>query len=156
MRPVLYLDIDDTLLSWASGEPEPVDAAGGFVQWAMECFEVRWLTRWCPNGLMPDNLLGDLSKMIGIETDVLGTIHACNWEDSGIKSDGIAWLEHTVLGRDFVWVEDSEGLSPRDHEVLQAAGFGDRYIPCNVTEDAASLERVREQLEEVWTRPSAA
>lgn len=147
MRPVLYLDIDDTLLSWASGGPEPVPGSGRFVRWAMERFEVRWLTRWCPSGDMSEDLVGDLSKMLGMDVAGLRSIRGCSWEESGTKVDGIAWLEHAVLGRDFAWVENREGLSERDLEVLRLTGYHDRYLPCNVTEDAAALDRIREVLE---------
>lgn len=144
---MLYLDIDDTLLSWASGEPKGVPASGRFVQWAMERFEIRWLTKWCPTGQMADELLGDLSKMLGVETAQLRGIRGCSWDESGIKVDGIAWLEHAVLGRDFAWVENREGVSDRDLEVLELAGYADRYFPCNVSEDESALDRAREHLE---------
>lgn len=147
MRPVLYLDIDDTLLSWASGAPRPVPSSGSFLRWALERFEVRWLTKWCPGGTMADDLLIDLAKMLGVDREGLGAIPACAWEESGIKADGIAWLEHAVQGRDFAWVENREGLSERDFELLGSVGFSDRYFPCNVTQDESALERTRALLE---------
>lgn len=146
MRPVLYLDIDDTILSWATGEPRPAPSSRCFLLWAMDRFEVRWLTRWCPSGHMPDGLVGDLSKMVGVDASGLRSISGCSWEHSEIKANGIAWLEHTVLGRDFAWVEDPGGVSDRDLEILGLAGYRDRYIPCNVTEHEADLDRVQEIL----------
>lgn len=147
MRPVLYLDIDDTLLSWASGAPKAVASSESFLRWAMERFEVRWLTKWCPGGTMSDDLLGDLSKMVGVDVAGLGAIPGCAWEESGIKADGIAWLEHAILGREFVWVENREGLSAQDLDLLHTAGFRDRYYPCNVSEDETALDRTRALLE---------
>ena len=153
MRPVLYLDIDDTLLSWASGGPEPVPSTECFLRWAMDRFEVRWLTKWCPTGTMSEDLLADLSKMVGVDTTGLSRVQGCAWEEKGIKADGIAWLEHTVLGRDFAWVENREGVSDDDLEILCRAGFGDRYFPCNVSEDETALERTRALLERRFDEP---
>jgi hypothetical protein len=49
-RPVLYLDLDDTLLTWAASRPLAAPGAREFVLWALEHYEIRWLTRWCPTG----------------------------------------------------------------------------------------------------------
>lgn len=149
---MLYLDIDDTLLSWASGNPRPVAATEGFLRWALERFEVRWLSRWCPSGVMTDALLGDLSNMVGVDTAVLRSVAGCCWEGSGIKADGIAWLEHAVLGRDFAWVENPDGLSARDLEVLQLAGYGDHYVACDVSRDENALDQTRALLERRFPR----
>jgi hypothetical protein len=147
MGPVLYLDIDDTLLSWADGKPRPVPAAGGFVRWALSRFEVRWLTTWCPSGEMPDRLLADLARMLEMDARELRGIRGCDRSDSGIKADGIAWMEHLVLGRPFVWVENRGGLSDRDLEILDQAGLRDNYIECDVTVDETAIARVRRLLE---------
>lgn len=147
MRPVLYLDLDDTLLSWADGEPRAVPSSGSFMEWALARFEVRWLTRWCPSGEMPEDLLGDLAKMLGVDPARLGCIRGCSWEESGAKVDGITWLEHTVMDRPFFWVENREGLTDRDLEVLNETGFREHYLECNVSEDETVLERTRRRLE---------
>lgn len=149
---MLYLDIDDTLLSWATGEPRPVAGSEGFLRWAMGRFEVRWLTKWCPTGRMSEDLLADLSKMVGVDIPGLRSIPGCSWEETGIKADGIAWMEHTVLGREFAWVENREGLVERDFEVLRVTGYDDCYFPCNVTEDASALDRTRQLLERRFDR----
>jgi hypothetical protein len=142
LKPVLYLDIDDTLLSWASGEPRAVPGAGRFVTRALERFEVRWLSRWCPDGRMPERLLLDLAKMLGIAPACLRAIRGCIWDENGIKVDGITWLEHVALDREFLWIENRDGLTPRDLEVLREAARSDCYIACDVTEDEAALDRV--------------
>lgn len=140
---MLYLDIDDTLLSWASGSPAAVASTESFLRWALDAFEVRWLTKWCPSGTMSDDLLRDLAKMVGVGAEGLGAVPGCCWEESGIKADGIAWLEHALLGRDFAWVENPEGLTERDFEILRETGFEDRYFPTNVTQDETALDRTR-------------
>lgn len=147
VRPVLYLDVDDTVLSWADGEPAAVPSSRAFVEWALSNFEVRWLTKWCPSGQMPEDLLGDLAKMLGLEPERLACIEGCSWEESGAKVDGIMWLEHLVMGRPFFWVENREGLSDRDLAVLVATDTRHRYLECNVSEDETALERTRQRIE---------
>ncbi|HSH45453.1 MAG TPA: hypothetical protein VK966_06340, partial [Longimicrobiales bacterium] len=76
------------------------------------------------------------------------------WEEAGSKVDGIAWLEHTVLERPFFWVENREGLTDRDFQVLEALGFRHRYLPCNVSADEGALERTRWRLERLLGAPA--
>lgn len=147
MRPVLYLDIDDTLLSWTTGSPAAVPGTERFLRWALDRFEVRWLSRWCPGGSMSEELLRDLSKMVGIDAERLALVPACMWNEEGIKADGIAWLEHVAGGREFAWVENRDGLADRDFEVLRVAGYDDCYYSCDVTHDPGALDRTRIALE---------
>jgi hypothetical protein len=145
-RPVLYLDLDDTVLSWADGSPAAGEGACEFVLWTLERFDVRWLTRWCPNGEMSDSLLADLGCMLGLPASRLRSIRGVSWEDGDCKVDGIAWLEHVVLGRPFVWIEDDKGFGSREAAFLRSCGYEDNYIHCNVTRDAAALRALRRQL----------
>jgi hypothetical protein len=92
--PILYLDLDDTIISWEGGAPHAAPGATEFVDWALEHFEVRWLTTWCPSGAMSDKLLGDLSSMVRIPREVLSGIRGSEWEGTESKLNGIAWLEH--------------------------------------------------------------
>ncbi|MFW6079985.1 MAG: hypothetical protein ACODAE_10210, partial [Gemmatimonadota bacterium] len=109
-QPALYLDLDDTLLSYATGRPQAGLGARRFLHWAIATFEVRWLTRWCPDGRMPDGLLADLARMTGVPRECLRTVRGFDWRWSASKLDGIAWLEHRVLGRPFLWIEDEYGV----------------------------------------------
>ena len=156
LRPVLYLDIDDTLLSWSEGRPRAAPGAREFLLWALENHEVRWLTKWCPNGEMRDALRGDLCKMIGIQPEKLESIRGFDWEASDSKLNGIAWLEHVVLGRSWVWVEDEQGVGERELRFLAAHGFRENYHYCNVTKDPQALVRLHEQLRRASPRASAA
>lgn len=146
LRPVLYLDLDDTLITYASGNPQAAEGAHEFLLWALERFEVRWLTTWCPNGVMGDSLLADLCKMVEIETDTVKHIRGFDWEDTESKLNGIAWLEHEALGRPFLWVEDDYGVGERELEVLRESGFIGSYRHCNVTEDPGALRRLHASL----------
>lgn len=145
-RPVLYLDLDDTLVSWATGQPVAAPAAAPFVTWALQHFEVRWLTTWCPDGEMPDGLLHDLARLLRLPVETLGRIRGIDWAASGCKLDGIAWLEHRVLGRPFAWVEDEKGFRERERDFLARNRMLGSYYHCNVTDEVDSLSRVWESL----------
>jgi hypothetical protein len=149
-RPVLYLDIDDTLLSWRNGKPQAATGARSFMLWALERFEVRWLTTWCPVGELSWGLLGDLCKMLELEPSRLRGIRGVDWEATGSKLNGIAWLEHVVLRRPFVWVEDEYGFGDAERAFLEHFAFLGSYRHCNVTEDAAALERLHTELAGEW------
>jgi len=145
-KPVLYLDLDDTILSWAGGSPAAAPGASAFLLWALESFEVRWLTRWCPSGRMGRRLGQDLCRMLQIETDLIRSIRGLDWRATASKLDGIAWMEHVVLDRPFLWVEDEYGFGEAERRFLDAHGFLSRYRHCNVTEDRESLRRLHGSL----------
>lgn len=147
--PVLYLDLDDTILSWADGSPRPGPGATEFLLWALDRFEIRWLTTWCPNGRMEAGLLGDLSKLTNVPVERLRTIRGFDWE-GGSKLDGIAWVEHVVLGRPFLWIEDSN-VPPEALEFLDCHGLRDRFRHCDVTRRPEALRELHRSLQ--GTRP---
>jgi len=139
--PVLYLDLDDTIISWEGG-PHAAPGAREFMVWAMGRFEVRWLTTWCPDGVMEERLLGDLARMLRLPADSLRHIRGFEWHEEGSKLNGIAWLEHKVVGRPFFWLEDDYGFQERERRFLAGERFLGSYLHCNVTEDPQSLGRV--------------
>lgn len=143
--PVLYLDLDDTVVSWRGGSPHAAHGAREFITWALQRYEVRWLTTWCPTGEMEESLLRDLAKMLQMEPSTLRRVRGFDWEGRS-KIDGIAWLEHVVLGRPFLWVEDDYGFGEREIRFLAEHGYLERYRWCNVTDHPDSLIRVHEQL----------
>lgn len=144
-RAVLYLDLDDTVLSWADGKPAPGTGVREFLLWALEHFEVRWLTRWARDGCMDPGLLVDLCKLTGVETDRLRTIQGMDWSE-GTKLDGIAWSEHVVLGRPFVWLEDDN--TGAEHQAFLAShGLADCFHHCDVTQDPEALREAHSELE---------
>jgi hypothetical protein len=144
-RPVLYLDIDDTLISWRGGSPHAAPGARDFLTWAVRLYEVRWLTTWCPGGDLDAALRSDLARMLQVGDDLLTRIRGLDWEGLA-KIDGIAWLEHLVLGRPFLWVEDEYGVGEREAAFLEAYGLADCYRWCNVTERADSLREIHREL----------
>lgn len=144
-RAVLYLDVDDTIVSWQGGSPSGGPGAREFLEWALARFEVRWLTTWAPSGRMDERLLKDLSKMTKLPKERLRGIRGLDWE-GGSKLDGIAWLEHLVMGRPFIWIED-DTLPAEALEFLARFGFAPCFIRCDITRDPAALARLRSELE---------
>jgi hypothetical protein len=146
LRPVLYLDLDDTVLKWTDGNPGPAEGAREFVLWSLDRFEVRWLTRWCPTGEMEERLLRDLCRMLELDPAVFRHVRGFDWESTGSKLNGIAWLEHVVLKRPFLWVEDEYGVGERELSTLRALGLERCYLHCNVSEDPLALRALYERL----------
>jgi hypothetical protein len=146
LRPVLYLDLDDTLIVWADGSPRAAPGARQFVLWALERFEVRWLTTWCPDGRMQSSLLADLCSMLELDPAVLSGVRGFDWQDTGTKLNGIAWLEHLVWKRPFLWIEDQYGFGEREAGVLAPLGLDHCHRHCNVSEAPESLGRLWAEL----------
>lgn len=144
-RPVLYLDLDDTVISWKDGSPSGAAGLREFLVWALQTFQVRWLSRWARNGCMDPGLLRDLAKMSGVEEELLVPIDGLDWDETDDKLNGIAWLEHVVLQRPFVWVED-ESVGTVTTDFLALHGFGGAHYHCNVTRDQDALARLHQVL----------
>lgn len=150
-RTVLYLDIDDTLLRYPNGRdepPEPARGAAEFFAWALEAYEVRWLSRWCRGGAMPADLIGDFCGLLGADRDLVRRVRGLDWTFGETKLNGIAWLEHLVLGRSFLWIEDEYGVGEREQDFLLEHGLDRRWKHCNVTEDPDALLLLHGELRE--------
>jgi hypothetical protein len=147
-RPVLYLDLDDTIVTWESGAPRGAPGVESFLRWALRRFEVRWLTSWAPDGQMEESLIVDLCRLTGVEVSALQRIRGLDWE-GGSKLDGLAWLEHVALRRPFVWIEDSS-LPDEAIAFLERHGFGSCFWRCDVTREADALGRLHEGLRAAW------
>jgi hypothetical protein len=155
-RPVLYLDLDDTILSWREGVPAAAPGAHDFIVWALAHLEVRWLTTWCPGGDMDQKLLRDLARMLDLDPLALADIRGFDWDSTGSKLNGLAWVEHLVLGRPFIWLEDDYGFTWRERGVLARHGMLENYLHCNVTERPEALREVHDRLRrwvEISTSP---
>jgi len=160
MKPVLYLDVDDTLLSmheryYPAEKRRPAStwrhygysppSGREFLLWALEHFEVRWLSWWCAWGDMHDLQRERLEAEFELPSGALAGVRAARFGDSEgcRKTAGIAWEEHDA-GRPFWWVED--WISEREQQVLRGRGMLDRWIPCHVTEDPHALQRAWDRL----------
>lgn len=162
-RPVMYLDVGDTLLSMHRdhmpvGKKLPASTwrhygyappgAHDFMVWALEHFEVRWLTWWCPWGEMHPEQAERLERELGLEAGSLSGVRSARFgaavgNEHCHKTAGIAWEEHRA-GRPFVWVED--WISEAERAVLRGNGFADCWIPCHVTDDPGALRRAHDAL----------
>lgn len=105
---------------------------------------------------MEEKLLHDLAKMLSLDPGVLQHIRGCEWPAEGSKINGIQWLEHLVLGRPFVWLEDEYGFKARERDFLEENGVLGAYWHCNVTEDPQSLGRVQAALRDWLTEATIA
>lgn len=140
---LLFLDIDDTLLRFDSSSPAheiglAAPYAPEFVLWALEHFEVRWLTMWCPCGILEEHRAKELSGLFGgkVTTEqFLAIRNPRNFftEDSMLKTNGIDFTD-TIP---WVWVEDN--LLKSEIAVLDEHKMYNRWIKCNVSKDPKAL-----------------
>lgn len=138
--------MDDTLLTYhGTGEPRAAPGAPEFLRWAVERFVVRWLTSWCPEGRLPERKVRGLCVYTGLEPELVRGIRGLDWS-FGSKLDGIAWVEHLVLGRPFLWIEDAQGVGEPERAALAALGLSHCYRECDVTAEPEALRRLHERL----------
>lgn len=155
-KPVMYLDIDDVLLDWSGGGmiPRAAEGAREFLLWALEHYEVRWLTYWAPNGRLNYDDAVALARALRVQPEILLEIKGLDWSGDerpiwGVqtKLDGIAWVEHLVMGRPFVWVEDETVIVPQGLDrTLQALGLLHCWLHVNTTRRGDSLRALHERL----------
>lgn len=147
-RPIAYLDVDDVLIRWEGRYRDAAPHAQEFVAFLLEHFEVRWITSWCPGGVMREDRLQKLAGILAIPVDVLRQIR--NPRAFAEKPHGYPAKHHAIdFGeqRRWVWIED-ENLHRCNLEELERRGATDRYIACNTSRRADDLLRVRVVLEE--------
>ncbi len=156
-RPVVYLDIDDTLLRshedslvWYQHTPRtrrlfrPAPDAREFFLWADANCDLRWLTYWAPYGYMSDRHVDYLTFLLDVPVRQIRDVRGKQWAfmqgdapNSG-KCNGVDWIEHEA-GRPWVWVED--GLPPDEIAELRQRGAWSHFIRCNVTENPNAMTR---------------
>lgn len=116
---------------------------GSFFEWALEHYEVRWLTFWCPSGRMHPERAEQLAKALKVPVELVASIQGRSYSHSFNKCDGIDWEEHAA-GRPWIWVEDD--LPQGELQILAGRNCLDRWFRCNVTEDETALMRLHERL----------
>jgi hypothetical protein len=97
---------------------------------------------------MGEDLVHSFCKMLRIDPVTIRSIQGLDWSESDSKLAGIAWLEHVVLGRPFIWVEDEHGLGEKERAFLDLQGFADAGLGCNVTTEPESLRTLHRRLVE--------
>lgn len=150
---ILYLDVDDTLLVFTTEHPGiAAPLAGDFLRWAMQHFEVRWLTAWCPSGEMRPQPFRRLMLLLGIKGEdafraARDVDNPMGWQSS--KTEAIDWNDP----RPWAWVEDE--LLDREREVLVVREALDNFITANVSRDPTALCRAWRALADRFELPGA-
>lgn len=146
LKPILYLDVDDTLVSYLHCPELRARVDVGihglaptnvrqFLEEATALCEIRWLTAWCPHGEMIESQIERLSRILDVPSALLsGHRNQLKWWNH--KTDGIDWVAHAE-GREWFWVEDfcSDGERAR----LRGNHAEDRYYRANTSEDRDAL-----------------
>lgn len=160
MKPaVMYLDIDDTLLTdnesyWFEVHGEDAwylmshselaaPGAGDFLRWATQHYEVRFLSAKTASGFMDPSVADRLASAFGLEPEFIASIPCCAWGNN--KLDGIDFDDP----RPWIWIED--GLLSEEKEELKRRGLYDRHLRCNVTQDPYALMRLHQVLMQLDT-----
>ncbi len=146
---VLYLDIDDTLIVWSAthkgfGAPQ-VDK---FIKWALEHFEVRWLTMWCPSGILRRHGCDELSYRLGnaVSPEILQSIKNPN-SFTNSKCQGIDFDDP----RPWVWVEDD--MVPIERQYIEQRGLVHNFYKTNVSRDVTALQVTWKKLAHKFNLP---
>jgi hypothetical protein len=129
------------------------DGAREFLLWALERYEVRWLTFWATTGEMDLVRAHSLAGILGVDVERILSIRGLDFSEHLDKQDGIDWVE-VRKGRPFIWVEDANYVGDNLRERLERKGLLDRWIACDVTNDKDALKRIHRALEEQWQSPS--
>jgi hypothetical protein len=118
VRPILYLDLDETIL-W---QGQPVHNAKAFFEWCTTHFEVRWLTRWIPSGIMDDYQATILSARFNKE------IHWHEFQKYNNPKSFFNFKNEAVdldEERPWVWVENR--LDSHEDRLLRESGHYHKY-----------------------------
>lgn len=150
-RPIMYLDIDDTLIQYR-GAGKPAPGAAEFVLWAKTHYDLYWLTMWWPSGIKAPTRVQELSQILGLLPEVIHNIPAAAFwpiqayhvDDTQNKTNGLHW-ERLDAGHPWVWVEDS--LLRSEREYLKTKRMLHHHIPCDVTANPMRLHKVWRQLQ---------
>lgn len=161
MKPVVYLDVDDTLLRFPPVpakklvhrlkkgelfEGLPAPGVQDFLFWLKENAEVRWLTMWAMRGTMHPELEEKLARLLDVPQDLIAGWHnPLDWGGTpgGLKTSGINWDEHEA-GRPWIWLED--GILLDEREILKEKKVFSRWIECNVSRNPQALTNVWQRL----------
>lgn len=160
-RPILYLDVDDTILMFPptrtkewweknkGGAPAP--GVREFLEWARPTCEVRWLTCWAMGGHMGEEAEARLARILKVPLALIaGCDNPIPWGGSPLgKPGGIDWTAHEA-GREWAWVED--GLPPEEMQVLKGRCVEERYYYTNTSVHPEALAQTLRRLKERWGR----
>lgn len=146
----MYLDVDDSILIWSDksngfGAPKVAE----FIVWALEHFEVRWLTMWAVSGRMNKEGAQELHYRLAhkiSEFTLMNEIYNPNGF-SGLKTDAIDFDD----SRPWVWVEDR--IAGGEYEVLTNRKLLDRFYRTNVSVNSIALQATWNKLAKKFNLP---
>lgn len=151
MKPVLYLDLDDTCLAYPGGQAGP--GVPEFIRWAKEHFEVRWLTMWCPSGDMAKPTDGTNAALLSLrlkitEAEILEIVNPHPFPVWGSyiglngsyrdKSESIRAMLNETPDREWVWVE-APHLERSEWAFIVSDENSRNYYRTSVSEDGAAV-----------------
>jgi hypothetical protein len=116
----------------------PAEGAANFIHWAMEHFEVRWLTCWTGIGFLGASDSERLADILQVSKNRLASIVNPDSHNCTTKTTGIDFT------RDWVWVEDE--LSAHEFYELQQKGCLDRFFYTDSSKDKHALTLTQHHL----------
>lgn len=158
MKPILFLDVDDTMIAHPKGVAGT--AAAEFLRWAQAHFEVRWLTMWAVSGTVNEEYVSDLARILKVSEAEIRSIHNphafpvwnnpfdTNWRD---KSHSIRKMLLETPTRDWGWVEDPY-TTPSEREFISE--HPDRYFETSCSADPHALIRTAQKLADRFVLPA--
>lgn len=136
--PIMYLDVDGVILRSPRSIEENeerrkmhprlfvgvgAEDAKEFILWALDRFEVRWMTAWTSRGWMHPRDAEYLSEAIGLPAEVFTTqiFNPLSWGwtrpyEKDTKPDKYQGIDFEDP-RPFIWLED--GIGETNHEVME-------------------------------------
>lgn len=149
MKPIMFLDIDDTLLRCIDRDCVAVSDAGSFIRWAQQHFEVRWLTAWAVASMSDQDAVRLAEKhQLGLTSEEILMIPVQSWFGKHLALNDQFALDKTVdfdfeelEQRGFVWVENE--LLDSERSVLREKGWEDRFFLTNVTANPGALQQTK-------------
>jgi hypothetical protein len=144
---VLYLNINGVLImhppiaerseNWSKAYPsgEPAPGVREFLEWAVENFEVRWLSDRTLMGTLPHHQAAELSALFGIKNDLLTTITNPNRCTISDMTQGIDFEDPRP------WKYMTNKCVFTEKKTLEEKGLLDRVLVTNSHEDSEALLR---------------
>lgn len=149
MKPIMFLDVDDTVLRFrGKTNGKPAFLAKEFFLWSLENFECRPLTMWATAGWFFEERAVQLAGLLEVHPDLVR-----NWKNPlgfrEYKTEALNWDE--LKDRRWVWVED--GLLRKEIDILKENKSFPNFISCNVSHNGLRLAEVWIKLSERFHIP---
>lgn len=111
MKPILYSDIDGVLFADYSGHFQLRPDIKGWLAFAHEHFEVRWLSTWTRDEIR--TLLSILYAEKYLNTLEAPAFQVADWYSFSDKELWLAKVVPTLKDREWIWIDDNIPSSDR-------------------------------------------